>query len=145
MKKALKREQKILDEAEKEPIKDQDPIVYVHDAEIGVTLPPHPEQIFAVVRLMGIQHKVVVNDKILVEQIPFEVGQQIRLDDVLMVGTAEYTAIGRPSIGNAHVLATVEEHSQSEKVIIFKKKRRKGYQKNAGHRQKINVLRIDKV
>ena len=53
--------------AEQEPIKDQDPIVYVHDAEIGVTLPHHPEQIFAVVRLMGIQHKVVINDKILVE------------------------------------------------------------------------------
>ena len=58
-----------------------------------------------------------------------------------MVGTTEYTAIGRPSIGNARVYATIEEHSQTEKVIIFKKRRRKGYQKNAGHRQLINVMR----
>ena len=101
--------------------------MYVHDEEIGVTLPPHPEKMFAVVRLLGQQHKVSVNDRIMVEQIPFEVGQQIRLDDILMVGTPDYTAIGRPSVGNASVLATVEEHSQSEKVIIFKKKRRKGY------------------
>ena len=48
--------------------------MYVHDADVGVTLPPHPEEIFAVVRLLGMQHKVVVNDKIMVEQIPFEVG-----------------------------------------------------------------------
>ena len=62
-----------------------------------------------------------------------------------MVGTAEYTAIGRPTIGNARVYATIEEYSQTEKVIIFKKKRRKGYQKNGGHRQLVNVLRIDRI
>ena len=62
-----------------------------------------------------------------------------------MVGTTDYTAIGRPTIGNARVYATIEEHSQTEKVIIFKKRRRKGYQKNAGHRQLINILRIDRI
>ena len=117
----------------------------MHNADIGVTIPAHPEKIFAVFRLKGRQYKVVKNDKIQAEQMPFEIGTQVCFDDVLMIGTTDYTAIGRPKIGNARVYATVEELSQTEKVIIFKKRRRKGYQKNAGHRQLINILRIDRI
>lgn len=97
-KKARKREEKRLRDEAREPAEEQDAIVYVHNAELGVTIPAAPDQIFAVVRLLGLQHKVVLNDKLLVEQMPFEVGQQICLDDVLMVGTADYTAIGRPNV-----------------------------------------------
>jgi large subunit ribosomal protein L21 len=56
-----------------------------------------------------------------------EVGQQIIFDKVLIVGTEDYTSIGRPSVPHARVYATLEEKTKSEKVIIFKKKRRKGY------------------
>ena len=63
-----------------------------------------------------------------------EVGQQICIEDVLLVGTKDYTAIGRPVVSKAKVYATLEEESRTEKVIIFKNRRRKGYQKNAGHR-----------
>ena len=62
-----------------------------------------------------------------------------------MVGTQDYTAIGRPQVQKARVFATVEECSQTEKVIYFKLSRRKGYQRNGGHRQTVNVLRIDKI
>ena len=51
-----------------------------------------------------------------------------------MIGTTDYTAIGRPTIQNARVYATVEEYSPTAKIIVFKKKRRKGYQKSAGHK-----------
>ena len=56
------------------------------------------------------------------------------MDEVLLIGTTDYTAIGRPSIGNCRVLATVEEMTQTAKVIYYKNKRRKGYQRNGGHR-----------
>jgi len=62
-----------------------------------------------------------------------------------MVGTKDYTCIGRPTIANARVYATLEEISKSEKVIVFKKKRRKGYQKSQGHKQTLNVLKINKI
>ena len=56
-----------------------------------------------------------------------DVGQQIIFDDVLIVGTEDYTSIGRPQVPHARVYATLEEKTKTEKVIIFKKKRRKGY------------------
>ena len=62
-----------------------------------------------------------------------------------MVGTKDYTAVGRPNVSKAKVYATVEEQSQTEKVIYFKLRRRQGYQRNGGHRQNIAVLRVDKI
>ena len=62
-----------------------------------------------------------------------------------MVGTEDYTAIGRPVLGNAKVYATVEEETQTAKVLFYKNKRRKGYQRSGGHRQTVNVLRIDGI
>ena len=113
---------------------DQDAVVYVHSPEHGVALPPHPENVFAIIRINGMQTKVLVNDVIRVEKLPFEVGQQICIDDVLMVGSPDFTAIGRPQVENARVYATIEQEAQCEKTIIFKKRRRKGYQKTQGHR-----------
>ena len=74
-----------------------------------------------------------------------EIGTQICIDDVLLVGTKDYTAIGRPVVSKAKVYATVEEISKTDKVIIFKKQRRKGYQKSQGHKQTINMIKIDKI
>ena len=88
---------------------------------------------------------MAVGDRVMVEQMPFTIGQQLCLDDVLMVGTLDYTAIGRPQIHKARVYATIEESCQTEKVIYFKLRRRKGYQRNGGHRQTVNVLKIDKI
>ena len=74
-----------------------------------------------------------------------EVGQQFALEDIRLIGTTDYTCIGRPTISNARVIVTLEEKPQSEKVIIFKKRRRKGYQKNAGHSQLLTVLKVDRI
>ena len=70
----------------------------------------------------------------MVEHLPFKIGEQICLDDVLMIGTKDYTAIGRPNVTKAKVYATVEESVQTEKVLYFKLSRRSHYQRNGGHR-----------
>lgn len=62
-----------------------------------------------------------------------------------MIGTVDYTAVGRPNLMSARVYATVEEMTLSEKVIVFKKSRRKRYQKSQGHKQMLNIIRIDKI
>ena len=62
-----------------------------------------------------------------------------------MIGTPDYTSVGRPTVANAKVYATLDEISRSEKVIIFKKKRRQGYQKSQGHKQILNVVRINRI
>ena len=81
----------------------------------------------------------------MVENLNQEIGTQICINDVLLVGTRDYTALGRPQVQNARVYATVEEVSQTKNVIVFKKKRRQGYQRSAGHRQLINCLKIDRI
>ncbi len=79
------------------------------------------------------------------EKLPFEVGEQIELEEVLLVGTKDYTCIGRPTIKKARVLATIEEQSQTEKVLIFKKRRRKDSQRHRGYRHWVTMLKIDKI
>lgn len=129
-----------------QPKEEQDEIVYVHEPELGITLPPNPEEIFAVIRIKGMQYKVSKDDRVMSELLEdFEVGTQIELEDVLLVGTKDYTCVGRPNVKQARVFATVEETSQTEKVLIFKKRRRKDSQRNRGYRHWVTMLRIDKI
>eukprot|EP01121_Diplochlamys_sp_Union-15-3_P013117 TRINITY_DN4032_c0_g1_i1.p1 TRINITY_DN4032_c0_g1~~TRINITY_DN4032_c0_g1_i1.p1 ORF type:complete len:207 (-),score=44.82 TRINITY_DN4032_c0_g1_i1:113-733(-) len=104
-------------------------------------LEPYPDS-FAVVQIGAKQYKVTKGDEIMVEKILAPVSSDIILDKVLMVGTKTDTLIGTPVLFNKKVLASVEEQNKAEKVIIFKKKRRKGYQKKNGHRQPYTLLRI---
>ena len=122
-------------------------MIAVHDEAKGIVLPPHPDHLYAVVNIKGIQFKVTRDARVLLEELgeEFSVGQQLVFSDVLMIGTPDYTAIGRPTIARANVYATLEERTRSEKVIVFKKKRRQGYQKSMGHKQMLNMIRIDKI
>ncbi len=118
----------------------------VHNPEKTISIPASDEKIFAVVHFKGFQHKVTKDDIIKMEKIQeLSPGDTFVFDNVLLVGTNEYTSIGRPYVGSCKVLATVEENCLSDKVIIFKKKRRKGYQNNAGHRQELTQIRILKI
>ena len=96
--KKIKKAKREMREAEALPIENQEAVIYVHSPEKGVTLPAHPDEIFAVVRINGNQVKVLNNDLIRVETLPFELGQQICITDVLLVGSLDYTAIGRPCV-----------------------------------------------
>ena len=97
---------------------------------------------FAVVRCGGRQYKVGEGDVIFVDRLPMEAGQEVILDEVLMVGEKGGSSVGSPLVSGAAVTATVLEQARSSKIIVFKKKRRKNYRRKLGHRQDLTVLRI---
>jgi large subunit ribosomal protein L21 len=97
---------------------------------------------FAVIRTGGKQYKVAKNDVILVEKLPGEAGQEVKFDEVLMLGEGSGLTLGQPLVAGAQVTATVLDQAQADKVLIFKKNRRHNYRRKRGHRQQITVLRI---
>jgi large subunit ribosomal protein L21 len=100
---------------------------------------------YAVIRTGGKQYRVAPGEKLKVEQIPADVGAQIDLDQVLLVGDGESVRLGQPIIAGATVKATVLGHGRGDKVQIFKMRRRKHYQKHQGHRQGFTELKIDGI
>ncbi|MDR0701939.1 MAG: 50S ribosomal protein L21 [Azoarcus sp.] len=98
---------------------------------------------YAVIKTGGKQYRVCVGEKIKVEQIPADVGSQITLDQVLLVGEGESVKIGAPVVAGAAVTASVLAHGRHDKIKIFKMRRRKHYQKHQGHRQNYTEIRID--
>jgi large subunit ribosomal protein L21 len=97
---------------------------------------------FAVIRTGGKQYKVAKNDVILVEKIAGEAGQEVKFDEVLMLGEGSGLKLGQPLVAGAQVTGTVLDQSQADKVLIFKKNRRHNYRRKRGHRQQITVVRI---
>ena len=100
---------------------------------------------YAVVKTGGKQYKVAPGEKLKVEQIPADVGAEVILDQVLLVGEGDSVHLGQPVVSGASVKATVVAHGRGEKVKIFKMRRRKHYQKHQGHRQNYTELRIDSI
>ncbi len=100
---------------------------------------------YAVIKTGGKQYRVVAGEKIKVEQIAADVGQEIVIDQVLAVGTGAELKIGTPLVSGATVKATVLAHGKHDKVHIFKMRRRKHYQKRQGHRQNFTELEISSV
>lgn len=89
------------------------------------------EQKFAICQIGGSQYKVVKDDMIITEFMEgLDINTTIELDKVLMIGAKDYTLLGRPFVENAKVLATVEQQTLAEKELVYKKKRRKRYQKS---------------
>jgi len=88
---------------------------------------------------------VSAGQKIKVEQMPADVGSEITLDQILMVGEGESVKIGTPVIEGATVKATVLSQGRHDKVKIFKMRRRKHYIKHQGHRQNYTEIRIDTI
>ena len=100
---------------------------------------------FAVVKTGGKQYKVAPGEKLKVERIVADVGAEVTLDQVLMIGEGESVRIGQPMVEGAAVKATVLSQGRGDKVKIFKMRRRKHYQKHQGHRQSFTELRIDSI
>jgi large subunit ribosomal protein L21 len=100
---------------------------------------------YAVIKTGGKQYRVCAGQKLKVEQIPAEVGAEITLDQVLMVGEGESVKVGAPLVAGATVKCTVVSHGRHDKIKIFKMRRRKHYQKHQGHRQNYTELRIDTI
>jgi large subunit ribosomal protein L21 len=100
---------------------------------------------YAVIKTGGKQYRVAAGEKIKVEQIPADVGSEITIDQVFMVGEGESVKIGTPVVTGASVKATVVSHGRHDKIKIFKMRRRKHYQKHQGHRQNYTELRIEAI
>jgi large subunit ribosomal protein L21 len=99
----------------------------------------------AVIKSGGKQYRVSPGDTVKVESLSAEVGQQIRLAEVLAVSDGGDVKFGAPFVQGAAVLATVVSHGRQDKVTIFKLKRRKHFAKHQGHRQNYTELRIDSI
>ena len=100
---------------------------------------------YAVVKTGGKQYRVSAGQKLKVEQIPADVGAEITLDQILMVGEGESVKVGAPLVAGASIKATVVSQGRHDKVKIFKMRRRKHYQKHQGHRQNYTEIRIDAI
>jgi large subunit ribosomal protein L21 len=100
---------------------------------------------FAVIRTGGKQYRVAPNDIIEIEKIAGKPGDIVELGEVILLGGDGGPKTGSPTIAGALVAAEVIEQKRGEKIIVFKKKRRKNYRRKNGHRQSLTALRITEI
>ena len=100
---------------------------------------------YAIVEIAGQQFKVAKDQKVYVHRLPGEEGSKVTFDNVLLVEDKGNVTIGAPAIEGAAVTAKILGHLKGDKVIVFKKKRRKGYKKKNGHRQYLSEIQIEGI
>ena len=100
---------------------------------------------YAIVDIAGQQFKVEKDQKIYVHRLEIEEGSKVEFDQVLLLDNEGKVNVGTPVVKGALVKATVLEHLKGDKVLVFKKKRRKGYKKLNGHRQYLSLVQIDSI
>jgi large subunit ribosomal protein L21 len=99
---------------------------------------------FAIVEISGFQYRVQKSDVVRVPLMQASVGEEVTLSNILAAGEGSNVTIGAPTLGGS-VKATVMAHGKAEKIIVFHKKRRKGYRKKNGHRQHFTDLQISSI
>ncbi|WP_066222041.1 50S ribosomal protein L21 [Formosa haliotis] len=100
---------------------------------------------YAIVEIAGQQFKVEKDQKVFVHRLASEEGKAVSFDNVLLIGDGDNVTVGAPAIDGAQVSAKVLKHLQGDKVIVFKKKRRKGYRVKNGHRQALTEIVIESI
>ncbi|MBP7512270.1 MAG: 50S ribosomal protein L21 [Bacteroidia bacterium] len=100
---------------------------------------------FAIVEIAGQQFKVEKDQTVYVHRLPQAEGASIELENVLLVNNNGNVKVGLPTVSGAKISATVLNHLKGDKVIVFKKKRRKGYRKLNGHRQSFTKIQINSI
>ncbi len=100
---------------------------------------------YAIVNIQGQQFKVEKDQKIYVHRLPNDEGDSIKTDDVLLVDSDSSVQVGTPLVKGASVTFKVLSHLKGDKVIVFKKKRRKGYRVKNGHRQQFSKIQIEAI
>ena len=100
---------------------------------------------YAIVEIAGQQFKVAKDQKVYVHRLQGETGSKVTFDNVLLLDDAGSVTLGAPAIEGASVTAQILSHLKGDKVIVFKKKRRKGYQKKNGHRQYLSEIQIESI
>lgn len=100
---------------------------------------------YAVVRTGGKQIRVSPGEAVWVEKLPGEIGEEVNLDEVLLLGGDGEPKIGSPQVPGARVVATITGHGLGEKLVVFKYKRRKRYRRKQGHRQSYTQIRVERI
>ncbi|MBU0483175.1 MAG: 50S ribosomal protein L21 [Proteobacteria bacterium] len=100
---------------------------------------------YAIIRTGGKQYQVESGARLRIEKLDGNVGDKVELIDVLMVTDGEEVKVGQPLLAGAKVTATIVEQGKAKKVVVFKKKRRKGYRVKNGHRQMFTGLEINEI
>ena len=100
---------------------------------------------FAIVTIAGQQFKVEEGQELFVHQLEAEEGDNVSFDQVLLINNDGNVQVGKPVLSAAKVNATVLGHQKGDKVIVFKKTRRKGYRVKNGHRQRFTKIKIDSI
>ena len=100
---------------------------------------------YAIVEIGGEQFKVSKNDKIVAAKMPGEIGTAVDIENVLLLSSGKDYKVGTPYVEGVKVQAKILEHSKADKVIVFKKKRRKRYRVLKGHRQPQTTLQIEDI
>ncbi|WP_179375352.1 50S ribosomal protein L21 [Winogradskyella wichelsiae] len=100
---------------------------------------------YAIVEIAGQQFKVAKDQRVFVNRLAIEEGQEVSFDNVLLIGDGDNITLGAPAIDGAQVSAKVLKHLKGDKVIVFKKKRRKGYRVKNGHRQSLTEIVIESI
>jgi len=100
---------------------------------------------YAIVNIAGQQMKVTENQSVIVHRLDKKEGDKVEFDQVIFYENEGKSKLGAPVLSGAKVSATIISHLKGDKVIVFKKKRRKGYQKSNGHRQQFTKIQIDGI
>jgi len=100
---------------------------------------------YAIVDIAGQQFKVTQDQKIYVHRLPGEEGSKVEFNEVLLLDNEGKVTIGTPLVEGATITASIVAHLRADKVKVFKKKRRKGYQKESGHRQNLTQVMIEAI
>jgi large subunit ribosomal protein L21 len=100
---------------------------------------------YAVIETGGKQYKVSEGAEFDVERLDTEVGKKVKIDQVLALSANDTLTVGTPLVAGASVTAEIVDHHRGDKVIVFKKKRRKGYSRRQGHRQELTRIRINSL
>ena len=98
---------------------------------------------YAIVEISGKQYRVSKGDTIKVSSQDWKIGDRVKLDQVLLMDTGKNVTVGTPTVTGASVTIEILEHNRDKKLLIYKKKRRKGYQRKNGHRQGYTLLKIN--
>jgi len=97
---------------------------------------------FAIVEIAGLQYKVEKDQKLYVNRLKGSVGDKLTFDRILLINDDNTVTVGAPVIEKVAVEAEILDHLQADKVVVFKKKRRKGYKVKNGHRQQLTQIKI---
>lgn len=100
---------------------------------------------YAIVDIAGQQFKVEKNQELYVHRLDGKEGSKVELDQVLLIDNGGKVTVGAPKIDGAKIDAKIISHLKGDKVLVFKKKRRKGYQKLNGHRQYMTKIQIENI